>query len=71
MSTFTFLKYNDIMKVVRKMNDILETKGIYDYQQTINRINHLLLSITRNADLLVSDFNFENNFKLDIDEESN
>lgn len=50
----------NILKVLRKMDDVLHRYGINHYQERIHRIHKVLLSIERHSNCSVSNFSLEN-----------
>ena len=48
-----------IMKVLKKMDEVLNRHGIYQYQDRISKIHKILLSIQRHSESSVSNFSTE------------
>lgn len=49
-----------ILKVLRKMDDVLHRYGINHYQERLHRIHKVLLSIERHSNCYVTDFSLDN-----------
>jgi len=67
----TFQSNGKILKVLRKMNDVLHQMGIHHYQERIHRIYKILLSFEMHSNCYVSNFyfddmNFSNNYQSKI-----
>ena len=57
----TTIQSNDkILKVLKKMDDVLHRHGINHYQERIHRIHKVLLSIERHSNCYVSNFSLDN-----------
>ena len=53
-------KNQKILKILRRMDDLLQRNGHNQYQERIHRISKTLLSIERHSDCFVSKFSIEN-----------
>lgn len=48
-----------ILRVLKKMDDVLNRYGINHYQERIHRIHKVLLSIEKHSNCFVSKFSFD------------
>lgn len=60
MITSQLVSSDKIMKVLKKMDEVLTRKGIYQYQERMVKIHKILLTIERHNCSKVSNFSAHN-----------